>query len=95
MTLIPGTPLRHTTACVFWPRQLRAAGSLDKTAIRDALKKAQLKDSVLPGQVLKFAANGQAEYPFVITQNKPDNKVDIVYPKDAATGEPVAPTPGK
>ena len=40
---------------------------------------------------MKFAANGQAEYPFVITQNKPDNKVDIVYPKDAATGDAVAP----
>src|SRR5260221_828873 len=74
---------------------IEAAGSLDKTAIRDALKKAQLKDSVLPGQVLKFGANGQTEYPFLITQNKPDNKVDIVFPKDAATGEPVAPAPGK
>jgi branched-chain amino acid transport system substrate-binding protein len=74
---------------------IEAAGSLDKTAIRDALKKAQLKDSVLPGQVLKFGANGQTEYPFVITQNKPDNKVDIVFPKDAATGEPVAPSPAK
>jgi hypothetical protein len=50
---------------------------------------------VLPGQVLKFAANGQSEYPFVITQNKPGNKVDIVFPKDAATGEPVAPNPNK
>jgi branched-chain amino acid transport system substrate-binding protein len=74
---------------------IEAAGSLDKTAIRDALKKAQLKDSVLPGQILKFGANGQTEYPFVITQNKPDNKVDIVFPKDAATGEPVAPIPAK
>jgi branched-chain amino acid transport system substrate-binding protein len=74
---------------------IEGAGSLDKTAIRNALKKAELKGSVLPGQVLKFSANGQAEYPFVITQNKPDNKVDIVYPKDAATGEPVAPNPNK
>jgi hypothetical protein len=31
----------------------------------------------------------------VITQNKPDNKVDIVYPKDAATGDAVAPIPNK
>jgi branched-chain amino acid transport system substrate-binding protein len=76
-------------------KAIEAAGSLDKNAIRDALKKAQLKDSVLPGQVLKFSANGQAEYPFVITQNKPDNKVDIVFPKDAATGEAVAPSPNK
>jgi len=74
---------------------IEKAGSLDKTAIRDALKKAELKDSVLPGQKLKFSANGQAEYPFVITQNKPDNKVDIVYPKDAATGDPVAPIPNR
>jgi len=76
-------------------KAIETAGSLDKTAIRDALKKVELTDSVLPGQKLKFSANGQAEYPFVITQNKPDNKVDIVFPKDAATGDPVAPSPNK
>jgi branched-chain amino acid transport system substrate-binding protein len=76
-------------------KAIETAGSLDKTKIRDALKKVELTDSVLPGQKLKFSANGQAEYPFVITQNKPDNKVDIVYPKDAATGEAVAPIPNK
>jgi hypothetical protein len=42
---------------------------------------------------LKFEANGQAGYPFVIVQNKPGNKVDIVYPKSAATGDVVAPMP--
>lgn len=76
-------------------KAIEAAGSLDKDKIRDALKKVELTESVLPGQKLKFAANGQAEYPFVITQNKPDNKVDIVYPKDAATGDAVAPIPNK
>ena len=76
-------------------KAIETAGSLDKDKIRDALKKAELTESVLPGQKLKFAANGQAEYPFVITQNKPDNKVDIVYPKDAATGDAVAPIPNK
>ncbi|HET9837677.1 MAG TPA: amino acid ABC transporter substrate-binding protein [Candidatus Angelobacter sp.] len=76
-------------------KAIETAGSLDKTAIRDALKKVELTDSVLPGQKLKFSANGQADYPFVITQNKPDNKVDIVFPKDAATGDPVAPSPNK
>ncbi len=74
---------------------IEQAGTLDKTKIRDALRKAELKNSILPGQVLKFGANGQTEYPFVITQNKPDNKVDIVFPKDAATGEAVAPAPAK
>ena len=69
------------------------AGSLNKDAIRDQLKTAVLKDSLLPGQVLKFGPNGQANLPFVIVQNKPGGKVDIVYPKDAATGETVAPAP--
>lgn len=72
---------------------ITAAGSTDGSKIRDALAKAQLKGSLLPGQVLKFGANGQADYPFLVTQNKPGDKVDIVYPKDAATGAPVAPMP--
>ena len=76
-------------------KAIESAGTLDKTAIRDALKKAELKDSILPGQSLKFSKNGQSEYPFVITQNKPDNKVDIVFPKDSATGPAIAPTPSK
>lgn len=72
---------------------ITAAGSTDKSKIRDALAKAELKKSILPGEVLKFGANGQADYPFVIVQNKPDNKVDIVYPKSAATGPAIAPNP--
>jgi branched-chain amino acid transport system substrate-binding protein len=74
---------------------IQSAGSLDKNAIRDQLKKVELKDSLLPGQVLKFGANGQISTPFVMVQNKPSGKVDIVYPKDAATGESIAPTPKK
>jgi len=72
---------------------IQAAGSLDKTAIRDNLRKLEMKDSLVPGQVLKFGTNGQVGYAFVIVQNKPEAKVDIVYPKDAATGETIAPTP--
>ena len=72
---------------------IEKAGSTDKAAIRDALSKMVLKDSLLPGGVLKFAPNGQADYPFVIVQNKPGDKVDIVFPKNAATGEAVAPAP--
>ncbi len=69
------------------------AGSLNKDAIRNQLKTVQIKDSILPGQVLKFGPNGQANLPFVIVQNKLGGKVDIVYPKDAATGETIAPMP--
>lgn len=72
---------------------IEAAGSLNGTKIRDALAKAQLKQSILPGQVLKFGPNGQTDYPFLVTQNKPGDKVDIVYPKDAATGPAIAPRP--
>jgi len=73
---------------------IQAAGSLNKTAIRDQLRKLNMQGSLVPGQVLKFGANGQVDYPFVIVQNKPEGKVDIVYPKDAATGEAIAPIPG-
>lgn len=72
---------------------MESAGSLDRTKIRDALRRVELKDSLLPGQVLKFEATGQINTPFVIVQNKPGGKVDIVYPKDAATGESIAPIP--
>src|ERR1700733_3071408 len=69
------------------------AGSLDKTAIRDQLRKTELKNSILPGQVVRFGKNGQIQGSFVIVQNKPDDKVDIVFPLDAATGASVAPKP--
>ncbi|HYA97711.1 MAG TPA: amino acid ABC transporter substrate-binding protein [Methylomirabilota bacterium] len=72
---------------------IEKAGSTDKKAIRDALAKAELKGSVLPGGKLDFGPNGQCAYPFVIVQNQPGNKVEIVFPKDAATGKPIAPNP--
>jgi branched-chain amino acid transport system substrate-binding protein len=72
---------------------LRNAGSTKPEAIRAALAKVELKDSILPGGVLKFSASGQAILPFVVTQNKPDNKVDIVWPVASKTGDPVAPIP--
>jgi branched-chain amino acid transport system substrate-binding protein len=72
---------------------IQTANTLDKAKIRDAVAKAELKDSLVPGGVLKFGPNGQAGYPFVIVQNKPGDKVDIVYPKNAATGPVIAPNP--
>jgi branched-chain amino acid transport system substrate-binding protein len=74
-------------------RAIEKAGSLDHTAIRDALRATNMKDSLLPGQVLVFSKDGQVTTPFVIVQNKPGGVVHIVYPKDAATGETVAPNP--
>jgi branched-chain amino acid transport system substrate-binding protein len=69
------------------------AGKLDRNAIRDQLRNVELKDSLLPGQVLHFGSNGQIHTPFVIVQNQPGEKVVIVYPPDAATGEAIAPAP--
>ncbi|HYL91713.1 MAG TPA: amino acid ABC transporter substrate-binding protein [Alphaproteobacteria bacterium] len=72
---------------------IETAGSTNGAKIRDALAKAELKGALIPGGVLKFGPNGQAGYPFLVTQNKPGDKVDIVFPKDAATGPAVAPMP--
>jgi branched-chain amino acid transport system substrate-binding protein len=72
---------------------IEKAGSLNKNAIRDQLRTVELKDSLLPGQVLHFGSNGQIHTAFVIVQNQPGEKVEIVYPPDAATGEALAPQP--
>jgi branched-chain amino acid transport system substrate-binding protein len=74
-------------------KAIQDAGSVQPEAIRDALAKAELKDSLLPGGVAKFSSTGQAIYPFLVTQNKPGGKLDIVWPKDVKTGEAVAPIP--
>lgn len=72
---------------------IERAGKLDKTAIRDQLRTVELKDSLLPGQRLRFGKNGQIDTPFVIVQNQPGDRVEIVYPRDAATGQAIAPIP--
>jgi len=72
---------------------LQKAGSLEPEKVRNALAELRLTDSILPGGVLFFTKTGQADLPFVVTQNKPGGKVDLVWPKDSRTGEPVAPIP--
>jgi branched-chain amino acid transport system substrate-binding protein len=72
---------------------IEQAGTTTRTAVRDALRKVELKESLLPGGTFKFGPNGQMGTPFLVVQNKPGDKVDIVFPKDAATGPAVAPRP--
>jgi branched-chain amino acid transport system substrate-binding protein len=72
---------------------IHKAGSLNAEAIRNGLATVELKDSILPGGVLKFSKTGEATLPFVVTQNKPEGKLDLVWPKAAKTGDPVAPIP--
>ncbi len=72
---------------------IHKAGSLKPEAIRAALASLELKDSILPSGVFKFSKTGQAILPFVVTQNKPDGKLDLVWPKSDRTGPPIAPIP--
>jgi len=72
---------------------IQRAGSLNAEAIRANLAKLELKDSILPGGVLRFSKTGEATLPFVVTQNKPGGKLDLVWPKAAKTGDAVAPIP--
>lgn len=72
---------------------IRTAGSLKPEAIRQALARLELTDSILPGGILRYSKTGQAILPFVVTQNKPGARLDLVWPKDAKTGEAVAPIP--
>jgi branched-chain amino acid transport system substrate-binding protein len=74
---------------------IQKAGSLEPEKIRAALAQLRLTDSIVPGGVLTFTKTGQSDLPFVVTQNKPGGKVDLVWPKDSKTGEPVAPIPWK
>jgi branched-chain amino acid transport system substrate-binding protein len=69
------------------------AGSLDPEKIRAALAGLRMEKSIVPGQVLYFTKTGQADVPFVVTQNKAGGKVDLVWPKEDATGPAVAPIP--
>ncbi len=69
------------------------AGSLKPEAIRAALATVELKGSLLAPGTLKFSATGQAILPFVVTQNKPGDTVDLVWPKPDRTGDAIAPIP--
>jgi branched-chain amino acid transport system substrate-binding protein len=73
---------------------IQQAGKIDRDAVREKLASMRM-DSILAGGRLSFeAANGQqAHYPFVVQQNLPDGTSPIVYPKDIATGQGVAPNP--
>jgi branched-chain amino acid transport system substrate-binding protein len=70
------------------------AKSVDKQKVRDALSSLEM-DSILPGGKLTFpqSSGGQALYPFVVQQNLPDGSQPIIFPKDIANGQGVAPNP--
>ena len=68
-------------------------GSTDKARVVATLHKIDVRDTVLPGGHIRFAANGLIDAPFVVTQNLPAGKVAIVWPKSEQTGTAVLPVP--
>ncbi|HEY6357406.1 MAG TPA: hypothetical protein VIX35_04130, partial [Vicinamibacterales bacterium] len=71
---------------------LTTAGTTDKSQVIDALRKTDLKGTLMPTGVVKFQPDGQVNLPFVVTQNLPGSVV-VVWPLSEATGKPVLPMP--
>lgn len=86
--------LAYETARVMF-KAIEDAGTLDKAKIRDALAKMDMKGSIVVGQRVWFQPNGQINNDYVMTQNSPDGKVVLIWPKDVATGEAIVPIPKK
>ncbi len=72
--------LSYDTARVLF-LAIREAKSLNGTAVRDALSKVVMKNSLLPGGTIRFGANGLIAGVYVVVQTTPGNTVRIVWPK--------------
>ncbi len=76
-------------------KAIEDAGTLDKTKIRDALAKMDMKNSLVAGGRVWFEPNGQINNDYVMMQNLPGGKVALIYPKDVATAQAIVPIPKK
>jgi branched-chain amino acid transport system substrate-binding protein len=74
---------------------IRQAGSLEGPKVRDALAHIVFRNSLLPGGVIRFEANGNiAGSPYVMVQNMPGNTVRIIWPpKLPETRDAIVPMP--
>ncbi len=86
--------LAYETARVM-ARAIEDAGTLDKTAIRDALAKMDMRNSLVVGGRVWFESNGQINNDYVMMQNLPGGKVALIFPKDVATAQAIVPIPKK
>ena len=75
--------LSYETARVLYAG-IKKAGSLDGTKIRDALSSLDFTGSILPGGHITFDATGKPKTEYVMTQNLPAGKVELVWPKGVA-----------
>jgi branched-chain amino acid transport system substrate-binding protein len=72
---------------------LEKSGSVDKPKLIETLRHIDLTDTVLPGGHIRFQPDGQIDAPFVVTENLPEGKTVIVWPRGEKTGDPVLPVP--
>jgi branched-chain amino acid transport system substrate-binding protein len=86
--------LAYETARVM-AKAMEDAGSLDRTKVRDALAKMDMKNSLVVGQRVWFKPNGQIDNDYVMMQNLPGEKVALIYPKEIATNKAIVPIPQK
>jgi branched-chain amino acid transport system substrate-binding protein len=73
---------------------IEQAGTTDREKVRQVLASMKVP-SLLPGGTLEFpaATGAQVQNPFVLQQNTPEGTSPIIYPKEIAGGEGVAPNP--
>ena len=73
---------------------IREANSLKGPVVRDRLSKLVMRNSLLPGGVIRFAPDGQIVAPYVMVQNTPGNTVRIIWPqKLPESRDPILPLP--
>ena len=72
--------LSYETARVLL-RGIQDARSLDGPTVRDALSKLVMRNSLLPGGVIRFGPNGQIPGSYLMVQNTPGNTVRIIWPQ--------------
>ena len=73
---------------------IQQAGSTDREAVRAKLAVLKI-DSLLPGGTIALPADKgwEVQNPFVVQQNLPDGTAPIIFPKDVAKADGVAPNP--
>ena len=84
--------LGYETAVVLFDA-IQRAGSLDHTKVRDALASTNLTGQLVVGGTVKFKDNGQIDNAYLMTQNLPNQKVALIYPKELATTDAMVPLP--
>ena len=86
--------LAYETARVLFAG-ITKAGSLDGQKIRDTLASLEFTGSLLPGGKITFDQTGKPKTTYVMTQNRPDNQVALVWPTTIEGYTPaVVPFPG-